>query len=228
MFHAKGGHVGFTNVDLFKDLGRAELGVIWATGIKHRFSASEVIVLGKERASRLFLVGRGCVNYSAVTDDGRKILLGRLGPGDVFGLATFLSKPTCYLGTAKAVVRNTEVYSWDYRMIRQLATTYPRLADNALAIALRALSVHVERHIRLISNSARERVAFVLTRLAVRAGRIDASGVEVDITNEDLASLADVTMFTATRLLSLWERKGILEKSRGRILILSPEKLLAA
>jgi CRP-like cAMP-binding protein len=113
-------------------------------------------------------------------------------------------------------------------MIRQLATTYPRLADNALAIALRALSVHVERHIRLISNSARERVAFVLTRLAVRAGRIDASGVEVDITNEDLASLADVTMFTATRLLSLWERKGILEKSRGRILILSPEKLLAA
>jgi CRP-like cAMP-binding protein len=53
------------------------------------------------------------------------------------------------------------------------------------------------------------------------------SGVEVDVKNVELASLADVSSFTASRLLQEWERKGAVEKSRGKVLIRSPEKLLA-
>jgi CRP-like cAMP-binding protein len=53
------------------------------------------------------------------------------------------------------------------------------------------------------------------------------SGVEIEIKNEDLASLADVSFFTASRCLQEWERKGAVEKSRGKVLIRSPEKLLA-
>lgn len=62
----------------------------------------------------------------------------------------------------------------------------------------------------------------------MRAGRVLSSGIEVDINNEDLASLADVNFFTASRLLKVWERMGIVEKSRGKVLIRRPEKLLAA
>ena len=54
------------------------------------------------------------------------------------------------------------------------------------------------------------------------------SGIEIDIKNEDLASLADISFFTASRLLKEWERKGVVEKSRGKVLIRRPEKLLAA
>jgi CRP-like cAMP-binding protein len=52
--------------------------------------------------------------------------------------------------------------------------------------------------------------------------------VEVDIKNEDLASLADVSFFTATRILKSWDRNGVVDKSRGKVIIRSPEKLLAA
>jgi CRP-like cAMP-binding protein len=52
--------------------------------------------------------------------------------------------------------------------------------------------------------------------------------VEVDIKNEDLASLADVSFFTVSRLMSNWDREGVVKKSRGKIVIRSPEKLLAA
>jgi hypothetical protein len=37
-----------------------------------------------------------------------------------------------------------------------------------------------------------------------------------------------VSIFTASRLLKDWERKGAVEKSRGKVLIRRPEKLLAA
>jgi CRP-like cAMP-binding protein len=53
------------------------------------------------------------------------------------------------------------------------------------------------------------------------------AGVEVEITNQDLASLADVSFFTASRVLKRWERDRTLEKSRGKVLIRCPEKLLS-
>ena len=39
----------------------------------------------------------------------------------------------------------------------------------------------------------------------------------------------DVSFFTASpRVLKSWGRKGVVEKSRGKVIIQSPEKLLAA
>src|SRR6185295_6018285 len=103
-----------------------------------------------------------------------------------------------YLCTAKAA-RETETLFWDYRIMRQLALAYPQLAENALRIALHTITLHADRHIALISKSARKRVAAVLARLGARTGRVLPSGIEVDINNEDLASLADVNLFTASR-----------------------------
>ena len=113
-------------------------------------------------------------------------------------------------------------------MIRQLATRYPKLAENALRTALRYLALYVKRHIGLVSNTAQERLAYALSSLGSRAGRALPSGLEVEVKNEDLASFADVGIFTTSRLLNDWERKGIVEKTRGKVLIRSPEKLLAA
>ena len=50
--------------------------------------------------------------------------------------------------------------------------------------------------------------------------------VEVNVSNEELANEANVTIFTVSRLLSEWQRKGLLVKSRGRVVILSPEGLM--
>jgi CRP-like cAMP-binding protein len=50
--------------------------------------------------------------------------------------------------------------------------------------------------------------------------------VELDVTNEELAQAANVTHFTASRLLNHWQRQGALVKTRGKILLRSPEKLL--
>jgi CRP-like cAMP-binding protein len=92
---------------------------------------------------------------------------------------------------------------------------------------LRYVALFAERHIALVTKPAQERLAFALTSLGSRAGHMVSSGVEINIKNEDLASLADVSFFTASRFLQEWERKGAVEKSRGKVLIRSPEKLLA-
>jgi CRP-like cAMP-binding protein len=78
-----------------------------------------------------------------------------------------------------------------------------------------------------VSSTAAERLASAITGLAYRAGRTLPSGVEIEVKNEDLASLADMSRFTASRILKRWEREGTVGKSRGKGFIRRPEKLLS-
>ena len=60
-----------------------------------------------------------------------------------------------------------------------------------------------------------------------REPRLYLGGVELDVTNEELASAANITPFTASRLLSKWRRSGVIAKRRGKILIPSVVRLAA-
>jgi CRP-like cAMP-binding protein len=94
-----------------------------------------------------------------------------------------------------------------------------------LSVASDYLRIYVATHIALTSNTARQRLVRVLANLAAGFGRKVTRGIELDVTNEDLAYAANVTHFTASRLLSEWSRSGILVKERGKVLLRSPEGL---
>lgn len=215
------------SVQLFSGLNANQIKAIKDAATRRAFEASRIIVMVNEPANRLFLIETGCVDYYVTSDDGRDILLRRLTAGDVFGQASLLSSPMGYLGTAKAV-QHIRVLEWKDLVIQQLAKTYPQIIENALRTALRYLALYAKRHIGLVANSAQERIACALSSLGSRTGHAVPSGVEVDIKNEDLASLADISSFAASRILKRWDRQGVVEKSRGKVIIRSPEKLLAA
>jgi CRP-like cAMP-binding protein len=63
--------------------------------------------------------------------------------------------------------------------------------------------------------------------LAHDIGEKGRDGIELNLKNEELADAASVTRFTVSRLMSEWDRRGILKKSRGKVLLRSPEKLFA-
>jgi CRP/FNR family transcriptional regulator, nitrogen oxide reductase regulator len=214
------------SVRFFTGLGKTETSAILAAATRRKYKGGEILARADEPASHLFLVGDGYIDYFVVTSDGREILLRRLVPGNIFGVGAFLSHPVGYVGTSKSV-HTSEVFMWDHAAIRQLAKAYPLLGENALRTVLRYVAMFAERHIALVTRPAQERLAFALTSLGSRAGHMVPTGMEINIKNEDLASLADVSFFTASRFLQDWERKGAVIKSRGKVLIRSPEKLLA-
>lgn len=217
--------IGPDQIQFFRGLEKNEINDIVTAAVRRKFQGSEVIKRAHEPSTTLFLIKRGRINYYIVTHDGHQILLRRMVPGDVFGVGSLLSEPTGYIGTAQAI-STVEILAWDHRSIRRLVAIYPRLAENALRTALRQIASYAKRHIRLVSSTAQERLACALTSVGCRSGHVGASGIEVDIKNEDLASLADVNFFTASRLLKAWEREGLVEKSRGRVVIRRPEHLV--
>jgi len=46
------------------------------------------------------------------------------------------------------------------------------------------------------------------------------------VTNEELANASNVSVFTASRLSNEWQRRGVLLKSRCKLVLRSPEGLV--
>ncbi len=122
--------------------------------------------------------------------------------------------------------KNSSVCVWERKTIRGLAARYPRLLENGLAIATDYLTWYLASHLGLLCHSARERLSHVLVSLANGLGTKCPDGIQLDITNEQLANTANITLFTASRLLSEWQRRGAVAKSRGRVVLRRPERLI--
>lgn len=217
--------IDLTGVGLFEGLTKDEATSILRLGARRQFKASETIFEMETAARHLILICKGLVNFHIMTERGQRILLRCFVPGEVLGIAAFLSEPAGYLGTATPV-NTVEVVAWEHRSVLHLANTYPRITKNAFGIALNYIAEYAQRHLSLFSDTAQQRLAYALTGFGSRAGHPQHNGVEIRITNEDLASLADVSPFTASRQLREWQRKGAVAKSRGKVLIRCPEKLL--
>ena len=98
--------------------------------------------------------------------------------------------------------------------------------DNALSIASEYLNVSIATQVALSCHSARQRLAETLVGLASGVGKRVEGGIEVKVRNEELASAANITTFTASRIMSDWQREGLVQKSRGKVLVPYPERLL--
>lgn len=211
---------------LFEGLEPAEVKAVLSAATQQHFPAKFVVTDQGDRADHLFLLTTGRARYFFVTAEGRKHILLWLPPGEVFGSVALLPKVSNYIVSTETV-QPSYVLAWTRDRIRELAARYPRVMENALSIATEYLNIYVATHVALTTDTARQRLARLLANLASGFGHKVPEGVELDVTNEDLAHAANVTHFTASRLLSEWHRSGALTKKRGKILLRSPEALLS-
>jgi CRP-like cAMP-binding protein len=207
-------------------LAPADLNCILEAAVPRRIPANAIVTNQADPADRVFLLTTGRARFFLIGGDGRKILLHWLVPGEIFGNQTLLSTPSTYIVSTETV-KDSSVFAWDRLTIRDLMARYPQLADNALAIASDYLTLEVVSRIALTCDDARQRLARVITTLALSIGEKAPGGIELDATNEELASAANVTLFTTSRLLSEWQRRGAVHKSRGKLLLCSPELLVS-
>jgi CRP-like cAMP-binding protein len=73
------------------------------------------------------------------------------------------------------------------------------------------------------------RIALTLLRLASQIGKQiqeDGPVVELPLSRQDLAEASGSTMFTVSRTLAEWERQGLIDASRGRVVIRNPHGLV--
>ena len=200
---------------------QSDVNVVLAAATRRRFLAGTVVAHQGMPANYLYLLVKGRARYFIITPEGEKILLRWLPEGELAGATALLAQPSVYLVSTETV-RDSIFLIWDRPTIRHLSSLYPRLLENALQVASEYLTFYVATHVALTCHTAPRRLAAVLLNLARGIGRVQGDAIELDVTNEELAQAANVTHFTASRLLSKWQRQGALVKQRGKILLHAP------
>ena len=211
----------------FDGLAPQELSHVLSSARECRYQPGTVVISQGTPANSLYVLVSGRARFFFLTPEGHKIVLMWLPAGEIIGGSALQSRPSDYIVSTETV-KDSTLLVWDRPAIRRLAVRYPRLLDNALLTAAEFLTFYVATHVALTCHTAPQRLAAILVNLAQGVGHKVPSGVELDVTNEELAQAANVTHFTASRLLSHWQRQGALVKTRGRILLRSPENLLRA
>jgi CRP-like cAMP-binding protein len=232
MFHGSGGNMAVSrfrtqvhrDAEWLRGLKPSEIDLILAAARSCRFPAKSVMTFHGEPADHLLMMWEGRGRYFFETPNGKKVILMWIRQGDVFGATAVVSQPSVYITSAEAV-RESTVLVWDRPKIQDLVRRFPQLLENVLLIATNYLYWYVAAHTALVSQSARERLANVVFALAESIGENASGFIEIDVTNEELASSANITPYTASRMISNWERNGVIGKKRGKLLVRSPEKL---
>jgi CRP-like cAMP-binding protein len=189
------------------------------------FQRGATIVRAREPRRSVFLVREGGVKESQVTPEGKEVILGLLGPGDLFGDLTGLGGETSTTSvTAMMATRATVVprETW-----LEMLATKPELPRMVQAQLERRLA-DAWKLVRMLSRYTTEaRLKSALLLLAERWGQEREEGMEIglDLTHRTLADLAGASREKVTRALGLLTQKGLVKVVRRRLVVPSLERL---
>ncbi len=208
-----------------EDLATSDIREILSAAKQLRFLPNSVVTNQGHPATRLYMVISGSARSFYLTQGGQKLQVYSFPPGEMFGGMALVARDSEYVVSTE-VVKDSHMLVWDRARMREFVVRYPKLLDNALSIAADYLNMMIATQVALSCHTARQRLADVLVNLASGVGRRVGGGIELMVRNEDLATAANITPFTVSRLINEWQRTGIVAKSRGKVLLPSPERLL--
>ncbi len=214
------------DLPLFAGFGAEELGDILREARPVRFVKNSAIFEEGQDAHSFFVLLHGHVRATKTTPGGEQIVVRYVAPGETFGVAMAIGLPR-YPATATAV-EDSVVLAWPSSTWPRLVAKFPALATNTLqTIGSRLQETHT-RVVEMSTQQVEQRVAHALLRLASQSGRKVEQGVEIDfpISRQDIAQMTGTTLHTVSRILSSWERSGLIEGGRQRIVLREPHKLL--
>jgi CRP/FNR family transcriptional regulator, nitrogen oxide reductase regulator len=204
---------------LFAGLSEAERAEVVVLGRERRVGRRETFLRQGQPSEGLFVCCSGRVKVTQVSEEGAEIILRVVTPGEIFGgFGVLLDAP--YPATAEALEASAALI-WDRPRLESLIERFPRLARNLTVILATRLREMEDRLREITTERVAQRLARALLRLARTAGRRVDEGVLIDLrlSREELAQLSGTTLFSASRLLSEWQARGLVGSLRGRLVI---------
>ena len=212
-------------VPVFSALAEPELERVAEVTVPRQFAAGEVVFREGDESDTCYVVRSGHARAIREHQDGRSITLARFGPGDIFGeLAMFDNEKRSATVEALEPTEAIAILGGD---MRRLLREHPDIAVKLIAAIARRLRETNERLARQSFQTVQSRVAAVIAQLveAARAEGAPDGDVLITATQSDLAQLAGSSRESASRVLAVLERAGIISQGRGRLVVHDPDAL---
>ena len=207
------------SVPIFSDLSKSDLTKISDRMTQRSFTKNQMILLEDDLGQTFFVISKGSVKITRLSDDGREVILAMLGEADFFGEMSLLDGD----GRSANVValEASEVLTLARNEFLDILEKYPKISICLLEELTHRLRKSDQQIESLSLSDVEQRIGITLIRLAEELGTIKQGSVT--ITNlpfqQDIANMAGTSRETVSRTFKLLEEKGLLSR-QGRHLVI--------
>jgi CRP/FNR family transcriptional regulator len=211
--------------DFFKDLSEEDLKELSRHKKDVRYKKGENLFHEGTQAFGLYLIISGHAKLYKRGIDGKQQILRIAGPGDIVGYRSLFENAPYHV-SAQAL-EDSEICCMDAKAILSLLETNPKFAVALLKRLVKDFVASEELTTSIAQRPVRERMAKLLLMLKDSYGRPSEQGVliEIQLSREEIGEMIGVTRETATRLLSQFQREGLIALKDREITILNSEVL---
>jgi CRP/FNR family transcriptional regulator, nitrogen oxide reductase regulator len=150
---------------------------------------------------------------------GQQVNLRTIHKWEMFGALGAVRDNAMYPASAQALEHSTALaLKSDY--FHEFVQAHPDISFGLMKLMTGYIQEMQERYRELATEKVERRLARTLLRLAAQMGVKNADGgIELAFTRQELAEMSGTTLFSASRVLSEWEKRGVVESGRERVVI---------
>lgn len=212
------------SLPIFFNVGALECKEIIAAAHEKEFARRQTIFLEGAPCKQVILVLSGCVKTTQLGPTGCEVILRLSGPGELVGaLESYLGSHN--LVTAKTTQPTTALV-WDTAAFEHISDRFPVLRRNTARLLGVRLQELEERFREISTQKVAPRLSQQLIRLSNQLRQHTKGALEISLSREELAQLTGTTLFTVSRLLSHWERQGIVSTRREAVVVRNLQALM--
>lgn len=212
-------------IELFQGLPDTALDTVAAVARVRRMPKDRRIFSQGDAGVRAHALILGGVRISQSGSDGAQVVIRFIGPGEIFGAVSLFTDGR-YPADAVTMSETLEA-SWSEVELLELMARFPQIAINVIHVIGKRLQEVQERVRELATQRADRRVAHAVLRLARQAGHstVDGTAIKFPLRRKDVADISGTTLHTASRILTAWEKAGLLVTSNQHLTIRQPAEL---
>jgi CRP/FNR family transcriptional regulator, cyclic AMP receptor protein len=189
----------------------------------NRFKKKQVIYKEGNNPFYLYYIIKGKVKTLKTHEDGKDLVVGLYTEGDFLGYITLL-EGTVYKETAETM-EDTEVALIPKKDFEDLINRNPAIAKKFINLLAKNLSEKEQQLLGIAYNTLRKKVAEALISLQKKYHTNKSKPFYIDITRDELASIAGTATESLIRTLSDFKAEKLVEIKDGKISIINENRL---
>jgi CRP/FNR family cyclic AMP-dependent transcriptional regulator len=203
-------------VQLFDGLRPGDMTEITAAARALRKERGEFIYTPGDPAETVYVLKKGRVKLSVLSESGKEFAIDLLHPGEIFGEFALGDEVT--RSNMTQALDDTLMWVFGKRDFVRFLETYPKLAMNYIRVVGRRRRRMEKKLSDITAKDVAARVCELLHEISTSSAEADAAReMLVPLTHQDVASLIGAARQTTTTVLNDLERRGIIELGRGWI-----------
>ena len=213
-------------VNVFEKASDEDLNMIAQASIERSIEEGNFFFFQGDPADYAYILVAGRAKLLQTNPSGQQVNLRTINAWQMFGALGAVREAATYPASAQAL-EDCNALAVKSTTLKELIKDRPYLSIGLMNLMTDYIQEMQERYRELATEKVERRIARVLLRLTAQMGiKGEHNTIELGFTRKELSEMAGTTLFTVSRILSEWERLGLVEAGRERVVILQPHELV--